>query len=97
MTTRLDSLPSQITKLSKKKDEIPILNIQYNTNEQTDDHSHGLSSLLAVSGNRYIRNPKTRNIRRLLHPKNYSAYTRSYESIYEIGYQEPYLPQDLMK
>jgi hypothetical protein len=65
-TTRLDLLSSQITKSSKKKDEIPVFNIQcrtasdhkgngkYNTNKQTDDHS------------RWTRNPKTRNIRRLL-------------------------------
>jgi ribonuclease HI len=62
-------------------DETPILNIQcrttndhngnekYNTNEQTDDHCHGLSEFVVssiwASGNRWTRNPKTRNIRRL--------------------------------
>jgi hypothetical protein len=74
-----------------------------------------LSSPLAASGNRWTRNPKTRNIRKLLDNSRdhitliwvpshvgiggHEAADQAAKDALneEIGNQEPYSPQDLMK
>jgi ribonuclease HI len=85
------------------------------TNKPTIIATDSLSSLLAASGNKWTRNPKTRNFRRLLdnsrnHIKliwvpshvgigrNEAADQAAKDALNEeIGNQEPYPPQDLMK
>jgi hypothetical protein len=84
-------------------------------NKPTIIATHSLSSLLAASENRWTRNPKTRNIRRLLdNSRNHIKLIRVPSLVgiggnevadqaakdvlnEEIGIQEPYPPQDLMK
>jgi hypothetical protein len=76
--TRLDSLSSQITKLSKKRTKsqsliysaeqqaiITAMESTTQTNEPTIIATDSLSSLLAASGNRWTRNSKTRSIMKL--------------------------------
>jgi ribonuclease HI len=85
------------------------------THKPTAIATDSLSSLLAASGNRWTRNPKTRNIRRLINePRNHikliwvpshveiggyeAADQAAKDALYEeIGNQDPYQPQDLMK
>jgi ribonuclease HI len=85
------------------------------TRKPTVIATDSLSTLLAAPGNRWIRNPKTRNIRKLIDDSrnqinliwvpshagisgNEAADQAAKDALTEeIGIQEPYPPQDLVK
>jgi ribonuclease HI len=94
---------------------ITVMESTTRTNKPTIIATDSLSSLFTASGNRWTRNPKTRNIRRLLdNSRNHIKliWVSSHVGIgrneaadqaakgalnEEIGNQEPYPLQDLMK
>jgi hypothetical protein len=81
----------------------------YNTNKQTNDHSHGISRNLEKDGpgtrKRGVSGDNSRNRIKLIWVPSHVGIGGS-EAVdqaakdalnEEIGNQEPYLPQDLMK